>query len=271
MKASDSGSLAVSFMAHVFFPYCLPCSGNICTQNTVQMCTGGRSLKMKHCLLAHICVHFFIKSRHAPIDMHAHTDTYTDMYKHASTQTYRHVQNHTVWYTWTHTHNLRRDTQTHGCRYRRTHPQTDTDVHTDGHTCIWTQADAVTWASRVALVLKNPSASARDTRDSGLISGSGRSPGGENGNPLQHSCLKNSMDRGAWQVTVHGVTKSQTRPGTHAIYRHVQIQTHKYTNKDKDIHSCALPTISMLVSTSQWNSSLSVGNGHSGQKSGCKN
>ena len=45
----------------------------------------------------------------------------------------------------------------------------------------------------------------------GLISGSERSPGGGNGNPLQHSCLENSTDRGAWQTTVHGVAKSWTR------------------------------------------------------------
>ena len=43
----------------------------------------------------------------------------------------------------------------------------------------------------------------------GLISGSGRSPDKGKGNPLQYSCLENSMDRGAWWVTVHGVTKSQ--------------------------------------------------------------
>ena len=41
--------------------------------------------------------------------------------------------------------------------------------------------------------------------------GSGRSPGEGNGNPLQYSCLENSMDGGAWWATVHGVTKSQTR------------------------------------------------------------
>ena len=39
----------------------------------------------------------------------------------------------------------------------------------------------------------------------------GRSPGEGNGNPLQYSCLENPMDRGAWQATVHGVTKCQTR------------------------------------------------------------
>ena len=42
--------------------------------------------------------------------------------------------------------------------------------------------------------------------DAGSIPGSGRSPGGGNGNPLQYSCLKNPMDRGTWQATVHGVT-----------------------------------------------------------------
>ena len=45
----------------------------------------------------------------------------------------------------------------------------------------------------------------------GLIPGSGRSPGGGNGNPLQYSCLENSMDREAWWATVHGVIKSGTR------------------------------------------------------------
>ena len=43
------------------------------------------------------------------------------------------------------------------------------------------------------------------------ITGLGRCPGEENGNPLQHSCLENSMDRGAWRATVHGVAKSQTQ------------------------------------------------------------
>ena len=47
--------------------------------------------------------------------------------------------------------------------------------------------------------------------DLGSASGSGRSPGEENGYPLQHSCLKNPMDRGAWQATVNEITKSQTR------------------------------------------------------------
>ena len=52
--------------------------------------------------------------------------------------------------------------------------------------------------------------SARNAGDLGLIPGLERSPGEGNGNPLQYSCLENPMDRGAWQATVHGVTKSQT-------------------------------------------------------------
>ena len=51
--------------------------------------------------------------------------------------------------------------------------------------------------------------SACNEGDPGLIPGSGRSPGEGNGNPLQYSCLTNSMDRGAWWATVHGVAKSR--------------------------------------------------------------
>ena len=53
-------------------------------------------------------------------------------------------------------------------------------------------------------------ASACNAGDLGSIPGLGRSSGEGNGNPLQNSCLKNPMDRGAWRATVHGVTKSQT-------------------------------------------------------------
>ena len=59
----------------------------------------------------------------------------------------------------------------------------------------------------MTLVVKNPPANAGDVS---LILGSGRSPGEENGNPLQHSCLENPTDREAWQAIVHGVAKSQT-------------------------------------------------------------
>ena len=59
-------------------------------------------------------------------------------------------------------------------------------------------------------VVKNLLASAGDERDMGLIPGSGRSPGGGHGNPLQYSCLGNPMDRGAWWATIHRVTMSRT-------------------------------------------------------------
>ena len=64
-----------------------------------------------------------------------------------------------------------------------------------------------TWASQVALVVKNPSANVGDVRDMGSNPGSGRSPGEGNGNPLQYSCLENPMDRGAWQATVYGMAQ----------------------------------------------------------------
>ena len=70
------------------------------------------------------------------------------------------------------------------------------------------------WASQVALVVKNPPANAGDRRDAGSIPGLGRSPGEGNGNPLQDSCLENLMDRGVWQATVHGVAESDTTEAT---------------------------------------------------------
>ena len=66
-------------------------------------------------------------------------------------------------------------------------------------------------ASQVELVVKNLHANAGDARDAGSIPGSGRFPGEGNDNPLQFSCLENSMDRGACQATVHGVATSQTQ------------------------------------------------------------
>ena len=64
----------------------------------------------------------------------------------------------------------------------------------------------------MALVIKNLSVNAGDTRDTGSIPGSGTHPRRKNGNPLQYACLEDSMDRAAWQATVCGVTKSQTQP-----------------------------------------------------------
>ena len=55
--------------------------------------------------------------------------------------------------------------------------------------------------------VKNPPTNAGDARDAGLVPGSGGSPGVGNGSPLQYFCLENSMGRGAWGATVHGMAK----------------------------------------------------------------
>ena len=69
-------------------------------------------------------------------------------------------------------------------------------------------------------VVKNPPANKGDARDMGLISESGRSPGVGIVNPLQYSCLENSMGRGAWRATVYGVTKeSDTTEHAHTQNR----------------------------------------------------
>ena len=93
----------------------------------------------------------------------------------------------------------------------------------------WTQVSCIagrfftSWATREAginklintseetLVVKNPPGNAGDGTDESLISRLGRSPGGAHGNPHQHSCPENTLDRGAWWATVHRVTKSWTR------------------------------------------------------------
>ena len=72
-------------------------------------------------------------------------------------------------------------------------------------------------------MVKNQPANARDSGDKGSVFGSGRSPEGGHGNPLQYSCLENPMDRGALEATVHRVAKSQTRLkqfSTHADTHH---------------------------------------------------
>ena len=69
-------------------------------------------------------------------------------------------------------------------------------------------------------MVKNPPANTGDIRNMSLIPGSGSSPGGGHGNPLQYPCLENPMDRGAWWATVHRVaeldTTEATEHGTHA-------------------------------------------------------
>ena len=79
-------------------------------------------------------------------------------------------------------------------------------------------------------MVKNLAVNAGDTRQVGSIPGLGSSPREENGSPLQYSCLKNPMDRGAWWVKVCGVTESDTTEITH-------VHTHTHTPIDTYIHT----------------------------------
>ena len=82
-----------------------------------------------------------------------------------------------------------------------------------------------TWAFQVALVVKNLPDNAGDTGDMDSIPGSGRSPGGGHGNPLQYFCLENPLNRGAWWATVHRVAKSQTQ------LKPLSVRAHTHTEK----------------------------------------
>ena len=86
--------------------------------------------------------------------------------------------------------------------------------HCDNHFMIYVSQIIMLYAVNLGFpcgsMVKILPGNAGNAADVGVIPGLGRSPGEVNGNPLQYSCLENSMDRGAWQVTVHGVTKSCT-------------------------------------------------------------
>ena len=74
--------------------------------------------------------------------------------------------------------------------------------------------------------VKNLTANAGNAGDAGSIPGLGRSPRGGNGNPIQYSCLENSIDRGAWQATVRGVTELVAP--VHGVYMHYELQCFKH-------------------------------------------
>ena len=84
---------------------------------------------------------------------------------------------------------------------------------------------------QVVLVVKNPPANAGDIRDVGSIFGLGRSPGRGHDNSLQHSCLENSMDRGAWRAIVHSITKKKVgHDWSELSHTHTHTHTHTYEN-----------------------------------------
>ena len=142
-----------------------------------------------------------------------------------------------------------------------------TSVRGQGPSYLWWQR----WASQVALVAKNPPASAGDIRDARSIPGSGRPPGGGHGNPLQSSCLENPMDRGGWWATFHRVAKSQTRlkrPSMHACILSLQGR--------QDSHQCPyLPAtlglhsrVRSVAASTQGTSSLVGHSSHHSQSPG---
>ena len=77
------------------------------------------------------------------------------------------------------------------------------------------------WGFQGGLAVKNPPPNSGEVRDAGLIPGSGRSPGGGHGNPLQYSCLENPKDRGTWQITVHRAAKSETLLKRLSMHAHI--------------------------------------------------
>ena len=84
-------------------------------------------------------------------------------------------------------------------------------------------------------MVKNLPANAGDTRDAGSIPGLGRSPGVENGTPLQYSCLENPMDGEAWWAAVHGVAECRIRLSDFTFIFHFHV-----LEKERATHSSVL-------------------------------
>ena len=98
--------------------------------------------------------------------------------------------------------------------------------------------ESFTWASQVALVVKNPPDNAGDIRDEASIPELGRAPGEGHGSPLQYSCLENITSRGAWLAVVYWAAKSWT------WLKQQQQHTHTHT------HSLSL-SLSLFLSPQQ--------------------
>ena len=105
-------------------------------------------------------------------------------------------------------------------------------------------------------VVKNLPANTGDARDAGSIPGSGRFPGGGNGNPLEYSCLENPMDSGAWQITDHGIEKNQTWLEQFSMHSGKQ-QSNKSMKKRQNIWIAPWqPTPIFLPTEFHWQRSL---------------
>ena len=91
-------------------------------------------------------------------------------------------------------------------------------------------------------MVNNLPSNAGYTRDTDSIPGSGRSPGIGNGNPLQYSCLENSMDRGVWQATVYGVAKNGIQ-----LSMHVGAHAHTHTHTHMHTHTLTSPILVSLI------------------------
>ena len=91
-------------------------------------------------------------------------------------------------------------------------------------------------------IVKNPPTNAGDKGDSGSTLGLGRSLGRGHGNPLQFSCLENSMDREAWRAIVYRVAKSQTRLKRLSMHTHL---SHRWT--ERQVESLAVDQLSHFL------------------------
>ena len=112
-------------------------------------------------------------------------------------------------------------------------------------------------ASQVMLVVKNLPANTGDIRDAGLIPGLGWSRGGGNGNPLQHSCLENPMDRGAWwAMGLQGVGHSWGRELDRTEHVHTHTNRHVHTHTHTHKSSCRRHGLSyFIIDFSSWTQS----------------